>query len=138
MGSGSLSEERHLIQKAQKGSKESKDELVLRHISFIIFRIYKIAFPDLVRRFGEDLLGEAILITYNKIDSYNLDYRDSKGNPKPVKFVSYIWKRIDGFIVDSLREELSLFKTHKEYYQDLANDGNNGLESIDIQEYNYT
>jgi DNA-directed RNA polymerase specialized sigma subunit len=128
----SLSEERRLIQKAQKGSKESKDELVLRHISFIIFRIYKIAFPDLIRRFGEDLLGEAILITYNKIDSYNLDYRDSKGNPKPVKFVSYIWKRIDGFIIDSLREELSLFKTHKEYYQNTANEGNNGLEPIDI------
>ena len=118
-----LSEERRLILKAQKGSKKAKDELVLRHVSFLIFRIYKIAFPDLVRRFGEDLLGEAILITYKKIDSYNLDYRDTKGNLKPVKFVSYIWKRIDGFIIDSLREELSLFKTHKEYYQNEANDG---------------
>ena len=123
-----LSEERRLILKAQKGSKKAKDELVLRHVSFLIFRIYKIAFPDLVRRFGEDLLGEAILITYKKIDSYNLDYRDTKGNPKPVKFVSYIWKRIDGFIIDSLREELSLFKTHKEYYQNEANDG--GLASM--------
>ena len=132
----SLSEERRLILKAQKGSKKSKDELVLRHVSFLIFRIYKVAFPDLVRRFGEDLLGEAILITYKKIDSYDLDYRDSKGNPKPVKFVSYIWKRIDGFIVDSLKKELSMFKTHKEYYKNEANDGNNSLELVDIQEYN--
>ena len=112
-----LSEERQLILKAQRGSKASKDELVLRHVSFLIFRIYKVAFPDLVRRFGEDLLGEAILITYKKIDSYNLDYRDKQGNPKPVKFVSYIWKRIDGFIIDSLKKEFKLFKTHKEYYK---------------------
>ena len=112
-----LSEERQLILKAQKGSKKAKDELVFRHVSFLVFRIHKVAFPDLVRQFGEDLLGEAILITYKKIDSYNLDYRDRKGNPNPVKFVSYIWKRIDGFIIDSLKKELSLFKTHKEYYQ---------------------
>ncbi len=119
----SLSEERRLILKAQKGSKKSKDELVLRHVSFLIFRIHKVAFPDLVRRFGEDLLGEAILITYKKIDSYDLDYRDARGNPNPVKFVSYIWKRIDGFIIDSLKKELSLLKTHKEYYQNVANEG---------------
>ncbi|MCX5702198.1 MAG: hypothetical protein NTW64_04380 [Candidatus Omnitrophica bacterium] len=98
-----LSEERRLILEAQKGSKKSKDELVLRHVSFLIFRIYKIAFPDLIRRFGEDLLGEAILITCKKIESYNLDYRDTQGKPNPVKFVSYIWKRIDGFIIDYLR-----------------------------------
>jgi len=132
-----LSEERRLILAAQKGSKESKDELVLRHVSFLIFRIHKVAFPDLIKRFGEDLLGEAILITYQKIDSYNLDYHDSKGNPNPVKFVSYIWKRIDGLIIDYLKKELTLFKTHNEYYQNVANDANNGLEPIDIQEYDY-
>ena len=54
------------------------------------------------------MLSEAILITYKKIDSYDLGYRDKKGNPKPVKFISYIWKRIDGFIIDSLRKELVL------------------------------
>ena len=79
-----LSEERSLILEAQKGSKKSKDELVLRHVSFLIFRIHKVAFPDLIKRFGEDLLGEAILITYKKIDSYDLSYRDVQGNPKPV------------------------------------------------------
>ena len=67
-----LSEERQLILKAQKGSKKSKDELVLRHVGFLIFRIHKIAFPEFIKRFGEDLLGEAILITYKKIDTYNL------------------------------------------------------------------
>ena len=103
----SLSEERQLILKAQKGSKKSKDELVLRHVSFLIFRIHKIAFPSLVRSFGEDLLAEAILIIYKKIDSYDLGYCDKKGNTKPVKFISYIWKRIDGFIIDSLKKELN-------------------------------
>ena len=102
-----LSEERRLISKAQKGSKKSKDEIVLRHVGFLIFRIHKIAFPGLIRRFGEDLLEEAILIAYKKIESYDLDYRDMQGNPNPVKFVSYIWKRIDGFIVDYLKKEIS-------------------------------
>ena len=103
----SLSEERQLILKAQKGSKKSKDELVLRHVGFLIFRIYKIAFPSLIRSFGEDLLAEAILIIYKKLESYDLNYCDKYGNPKPVKFTSYIWKRIDGFIIDSLKKELN-------------------------------
>ena len=111
----SLEEERRLISKAQKGSKKSKDELVLRHVSFLIFRIHKIAFPSLVRSFGEDLLAEAILIIYKKIDSYNLGYCDKKGNPKPVKFISYIWKRIDGFIIDSLKKELNESNFYNRY-----------------------
>jgi len=102
-----LSEERRLISEAQKGSKKSKDELVLRHIGFLIFRIHKKVFPRLIQRFGEDLLEETILITYKKIESYNLGYRDKQGNPNPVKFVSYIWKRIDGFIIDYLKKELT-------------------------------
>src|SRR3989338_3085281 len=102
-----LSEERRLISKAQKGSRKSKDELVLRHVGFLIFRIHRIVFPTLIQRFGEDLLEEAILITYTKIESYDLDYRDEQGNPNPVKFVSYIWKRIDGFIIDYLKKEIN-------------------------------
>lgn len=102
----SLSEERHLILKAQNGSKKSKDELVLRHIGFLIFRISKKVFPHLIQRFGEDLLEEAILIIYTKIENYNLDYRNKRGAPHPVKFVSYIWKRIDGFIIDYLKKEM--------------------------------
>ena len=103
----SLPEARRLISKAQKGSRKSKDEIIFRHISFLIFRIYKIAFPALISRFGEDLLEEAILIVYKKVESYNLDYCDKQGNPNPVKFVSYIWKRIDGFIIDYLKKEMN-------------------------------
>ena len=110
----SLDEERRLIQKAQKGSKKSKDELVLRHISFLIFRIHKVVFPELIQRFGEDLLEEAILIVYNKVESYDLDYRDKHGNLKPVRFVSYIWKRIDGFIIDYLKEEMKTRVLYKD------------------------
>ncbi len=102
-----LSEERRLILRAQRGSKRSREELILRHVGFVIFRIHKVAFPALIQRFGEDLLEEAILIIYKKIKSYDLDYRDDKGRPNPVKFTSYIWKRIDGFIIDSLKKELN-------------------------------
>lgn len=41
-----------------------------------------------------------------KIDSYDLEYRDPSGRPKPVRFVSYIWKRVDGHIIDSLKVQL--------------------------------
>jgi len=102
-----LSEERRLISKAQKGSKKSKDELILRHVDFLIFRIHRIVFPALIQRFGEDLLEEAIFVAYKKIENYDLDYRDKQGNPNPVKFVSYIWKRIDGFIIDYLKREIT-------------------------------
>lgn len=114
----SLAEERSLISKAQKGSKKSKDELVLRHVGFLIFRIHKRAFPSLIQQFGEDLLEEAILIVYSKIKSYNLDYCDKQGNPNPVKFSSYIWKRIDGFIIDSLRKELGESNFYNRYNED--------------------
>ena len=102
----SLSEERRLIAQAKSGSTENAQELVLRHVGFVIFRLHKKVFPELLPRFGDDLLSSAIPVLYQKITTYDLEYRDKHGNPKPVKFVSYIWKRIDGFILDSLKEEL--------------------------------
>ena len=86
----SLSEERRLIARAQKGSNKSAEEIVLRHIAFVIFRIHKRAFSEFLRRFGEDLLSEAIPVLHQKIKTYNLDYRDKKGKRNPVKFASYI------------------------------------------------
>jgi len=102
----SLSEERLLIQRAQKGSKKATEEIVLRHTGFILFRLHKRAFPGYLRRFGEDLLSEAVFSLYEKIKTYDLAYCDSRGNPRPVKFSSYVWKRIDGFILDSLKKEI--------------------------------
>ncbi|MDP2922703.1 MAG: hypothetical protein Q8O30_03155 [Candidatus Omnitrophota bacterium] len=119
----SLSEERRLISEAQGGSKKSKDELVLCHIGFLIFRINRIVFSALIHRFGEDLLEEAILIVYKKIESYNLSYCDEQGNPNPVKFVSYIWKRIDGFIIDSLKKELNESHFYNRYNEYNINNG---------------
>ena len=103
----SLTEERRLIAKAKRGYKVETQDLVLRHISFIIFRIHKKAFPVYVARFGEEILAQAVFILYDKIKTYNLRYRDKKGELKPVRFSSYIWKRIDGFILDSLKAELA-------------------------------
>jgi len=102
----SLLEERSLISKAKRGFPKATEELVLRHISFIVFRIYKKAFPSYIDRFGENLFSEVIFILYEKIKTYDLKYRDKRGKLKPVRFSSYIWKRIDGFIIDSLRAEV--------------------------------
>lgn len=51
----SLQEERRLIREAKRGGKSQAQELVLRHIGFVIFRIHKRAFPAYARRFGEDI-----------------------------------------------------------------------------------
>jgi DNA-directed RNA polymerase specialized sigma subunit len=101
-----LREERRLIREAKRGGKEQAEELVLRHIGFVIFRIHKRAFPAYARRFGEDLLSQAIFVLYDKIRTYNLRYYDKWGNFKSVRFVSYIWKAIDGLILASLKKEL--------------------------------
>lgn len=101
----SLLKERLLISKAKKGSKASANELVLRHVGFVMFRLRRKVFPTLLHRHGEDLLSAALPILYQKIQAYDLRYRDKKGRPKPVKFSSYLWKRIDGFIIDSIKKE---------------------------------
>ena len=103
----SLYQERRLIKQAQGRSKAKKNELVERHIWFVIFRINKIAFPAYRTRFGEDILSQAIFILYEKVKTYDLRYKDKNGKSKPVRFRSYIWKRIDGFIIDYLKNELS-------------------------------
>ena len=102
----SLDEERQLIAKAKGRFKKEREELVLRHVGFIIFRIYKKAFPAYINRFGEDIFSEAVFILYDKIKTYDLEYKDRHGNLKPVRFSSYIWKRIDGFIIDSIKKEI--------------------------------
>lgn len=102
----SLGEERRLIAQAKRHCKGKADELILRHISFAIFRIHKIIFPIYKDRFSEDILSQLVFILYDKIQSYNLRHKDRKGNPRPVRFSSYVWKRIDGFILDYLKKEL--------------------------------
>jgi len=102
----SLVEERRLIASAQRGSQSSIQELILRHVGFVVFRIHRRVFPHLLRRFGEELLAEAIPVLHAKIQTYDLAYRDKAGQLKPVRFVSYIWKRIDGHILDALTREL--------------------------------
>jgi hypothetical protein len=72
----SLQEERRLIREAKRGGKSQAQELVLRHIGFVIFRIHKRAFPAYARRFGEDILSQAIVVLYERVQSYNLRYYD--------------------------------------------------------------
>ena len=98
-------DERRIIRQAKK-QKDKADELVLRHVSFVIFRICKKTFPKYIERFGEDILSQAIFMLYEKIKTYNLRYYDKQGNFKPVRFVSYIWKAVDGHILACLKKEL--------------------------------
>ena len=100
-----LAEERRLISLAQAGRKESSDELVLRHVGFVMCRLRRKVFRSHLERYGEDLLSAAMPVLYAKVGAYNLKYRDRKGALKPVRFGSYIWKRIDGLAIDYLKRE---------------------------------
>jgi DNA-directed RNA polymerase specialized sigma subunit len=115
-----LSQERLLISKAQQGQKAAIEELVLRHIGFIMFRIHKRAFPSFIGRFRDDILSQSIFILYDKIETYDLSYRNRCGQLKPVRFASYIWKRIDGFILDFLKKELSRENIIKSMYLSIS------------------
>jgi hypothetical protein len=101
-----LNEERALIAKAQRGSRKSRDEIVFRHIGFVIFRLHRKLFPQYLKSYGPELLSASIPILYQKIRTYDLAYKDREGRPKPVKFASYIWKCVDGFIIKSIKEEI--------------------------------
>ena len=94
-----------MIAAAQAGRKAARDELVLRHIGFLMWRLRTKVFRRHLERHGDDLLSAAILTLYQKIPTYNLNYRDRGGVLKPVRFISYVWKRIDGLAIDYLTRE---------------------------------
>jgi hypothetical protein len=100
-----LPAERRLLRAAKSGSRKCIEELILRHVGFVIFRLRRKLSPALLHRFGDELLSDAIPILYQKINTYRLDYRDAQGQFRPVKFSSYVWKRIDGFIIDAIRQD---------------------------------
>lgn len=56
-----------MIALAKNGNKAAKDELLLGHISFFIFRINKVFYPILVKQHGEDILQECLLMAGEKI-----------------------------------------------------------------------
>jgi DNA-directed RNA polymerase specialized sigma subunit len=101
-----LRQERRLIARAQKGSRECRDEIVMRHLGFVAFRVRRRVYPSLLRRYGEDIFSAAIPILFQKVETYDLRYRDPERRRRPVRFASYIWKRIDGFVIDSIRNEV--------------------------------
>ena len=100
-----LAKERRLIALAQAGRKRSADELVLRHVGFVMWRLRRKVFRHHLERHGEDLLSATIPVLYQKIGTYNLKYRDREGMLRPVRFGSYIWKRIDGLVIEYLKRE---------------------------------
>jgi DNA-directed RNA polymerase specialized sigma subunit len=104
----SLRQERRLILQAQKGCKKSVQEMVLRHIGFLLYRLHRKVIPPLLYKHRDDMVSLGVIILYDKIKTYNLNYRDKRGMRKRVRFVSYIWKRIDGFIIADAEQYLRL------------------------------
>lgn len=125
----SLEAERGLIAKAKRGSRKCRDEIVLRHIGFIIFRLQRKLLPPYLRRHGPEMLSAAVPTLYGKVKSYDLDYRDQNGCPKPVKFASYVWKHVDGFIIKSIKKELEIERMSAASYY-TGDDGDSWAEKV--------
>jgi DNA-directed RNA polymerase specialized sigma24 family protein len=99
-----LPDERKLIRLAKRGNSSAQQTLLLHQIGFLIFRIRTILYPSVARECGEDILQECLLWAPNKIRSYNLRYRNTKGVFQPVQFRSYIWKGVTGMILQYIRK----------------------------------
>lgn len=61
----SLEEERQLIAKTKGNSKAKAEEIVLRHVGFVIRRLHKKAFPSYLARYGEDILSDIHIFRYS-------------------------------------------------------------------------
>ena len=70
----------------------------------------------LFRTLTENGNSDVIICRMEKVGTYNLNYRDRAGNKRPVRFSSYVWKRIDGLAIDFLRHESRMGGRLKEDY----------------------
>jgi len=95
--------ERKLIALAQKGDSSARDGLLFAQTGFFLFRIHKMLYPALIRRYGEDILQECFGFALSRVDRYKLRYKGKNGKPKPVFFRSYIWKGITGVVIKSIK-----------------------------------
>lgn len=84
---------------------QSRNEIVLHHIPLVAGRVRRKVFPNLLRRYGDDLIAASVPLLCEKVATYDLRYRDKNGDRKRVPFAAYVWKRIDGFIIDFVRRE---------------------------------
>ena len=100
----SRQEERQLIKLAQAGDEKAFEELILGHIGFFQFRIKTILFPNLAKRYGDDILQECLLLATKKVRTFDLCYRNKKGRLKPVYFRTYLWKAVTGLILQFIKK----------------------------------
>lgn len=73
-------------------------------MGFVMFRLKRKLLPSCLRSCGPDFLSASIPVLSGKVKTYDLACRDREGRPEPVKFSSYIWKCVDGFIIQSINE----------------------------------
>ncbi len=97
-----MPEERRLIALAQEGSQKSAEEIILRHIGFVIFRIHKRAVPEFLRRFGEDLLSNI----WKRIDGLILDSLKKELREEGLWATRLRNERYAGYVIEENLEEV--------------------------------
>jgi len=63
----SLVRERELIALAPKGSSGAQEELLFHLVGYFIHRIKRTLYPSVVKRFGEDLLQDCLVLALKNI-----------------------------------------------------------------------
>ena len=107
--------ERKLIKSAQMGDEKAIEELLLRQIGFFKLRIRAILFPVLVKRYGDDILQECLLLASKKVHTFNLRYRNKQGRLSRVYFRTYLWKAVTGLILQIINKN-----KHEIMFSDLS------------------
>lgn len=100
----SLLRERELITLAQKGSSKAQEELLFHLIGFFLYRIKRTLYPSVVKRFGEDLLQDCLVLALKNIQSYDLKYRNRNGILQPLHLSTYMWKGITGLMFSQVKK----------------------------------
>ena len=93
-----LRQERKLIILAKKGVIEARDELLLHLMGFFVIRIQALAFPSIIKSYGDDLIQQCLILATEKIETYNLKYRNKTGELQPLHLSTYMWKNVTGLI----------------------------------------
>ncbi len=93
-----LRRERRLIALAQRGKSAAQERLLLHLVGFICFRIKTTLGSKQLKRFGDDIFQDCLVLAMKNIKNFDLKYRDSRGKRQRLHLSTYMWKGVTGIM----------------------------------------
>jgi DNA-directed RNA polymerase specialized sigma24 family protein len=113
----SLKHERKLIKSAKKGDLSAQEELLLHLLGFFLYRINSSPYFYLIKKSREDIMQDCLILALKNIQTYNLRYRNDKGEFLSVHLSTYMWKGITGLIINSIKSQKEICFSDLQDYQ---------------------